>query len=106
MSRILITGASGFTSPYLAASLARAGHDLYGIVHVGHNDCLKGFRQSFEADLVDLPRITEILNQVQPHHVVHLAGVAFVGRCDIGELYQSNVVATRQLLEALALLQR
>lgn len=102
MTRTLITGAAGFTGRYLTALLTERGHEVHGLVHATHSGAVDGLAGVHQADLADLAAIEKIVAEVRPEHVVHLAGIAFVAHGDIGELYRSNVVGTRQLLEALA----
>jgi GDP-6-deoxy-D-talose 4-dehydrogenase len=100
-TRTLITGIGGFTGHYVAAKLAQQGHDIHGIVHVRDRG-LAGVQRTYEADLADLSSIVRVVQDVRPDHVVHLAGIAFVAHEDVGEIYRSNLLGTRQLLEALA----
>jgi nucleoside-diphosphate-sugar epimerase len=101
MKRTLITGVGGFTGRYMADFLSRRGHEVYGIVHAEHVDPIFGVKHVFEADLVNFRNVTRVVEEVRPNHVVHLAGVAFVGHMDVEQIYRSNIVGTRQLLEAL-----
>jgi nucleoside-diphosphate-sugar epimerase len=101
MTRTLITGVAGFTGRYVAEFLMLQGHEIHGIVH--HKEAeAPGIAHVYEGDLADWPTVKEIVEEVRPDHVVHLAGIAFVAHSDVNEIYRSNVVGTRQLLEALA----
>lgn len=102
MTRTLITGAAGFTGRYLAALLAEQGHQVHGLVHGGPDQSIDGVVEVHEADLADFNAVKKVVDDVRPRHVVHLAAIAFVGHDNIGDLYRSNVVGTRQLLEALS----
>lgn len=101
MTRTLITGVAGFTGRYLAPLLAERGHEVYGLVHESAGE-IYGVSHAYEADLVDLPKVKAIVEEVRPDHVVHLAGVAFVAHSDVEQIYRSNVLGARQLLEALS----
>lgn len=103
MRRTLVTGIGGFTGRYLAPLLAEEGHEIHGIVHA-KDEPLEGVHRVYEADLSDLANIAAIVNEVQPDHVVHLAGIAFVGHSEVEEIYRSNVVGTRHLLAAITAL--
>ena len=100
MTRTLVTGAAGFTGRYVVAALADLGHEVHGIVHAP-DEPLPGVAQLHEADIADLPAVSRIVDSVQPNHVVHLAAIAFVAHDDVEQIYRTNVVGTRQLLEAL-----
>lgn len=100
-ARTLITGVAGFTGRYVARLLAARGHEIHGIVHESPTE-LDDVYRSYEADLADLPTMKRIVQEVRPDYVVHLAGIAFVAHSDIEQIYRSNVLGTRQLLEALA----
>lgn len=102
MARVLITGANGFTGQYLQHRLARDGHELHGIVHEDncpHNALLCSLHV---ADLRDPARLVDIIASVRPERVVHLAAIAYVAHGDAAELYSTNILGTRNLLQALA----
>ena len=101
MTRTLVTGVAGFTGRYLAHALAERGHEVHGLVHQ-HEPELAEIVSPHEADLADLDALKKVVAEVQPDHVVHLAAIANVAHGDIEQMFQTNVVGTRQLLEALA----
>lgn len=103
MSRILVTGANGFTGRYLAAELQRAGYEVHGLVHKPvASGKVPGVSALHVADLSDAAGLAAVVNEVQPDKVAHLAAIAFVAHGDIESIYRTNLVGTRHLLEALA----
>ncbi len=100
MARVLITGAAGFTGQHLLERLAQEGHSLHGLVHraTGNQNLLD---KEYVADLRDLAKVAKVVDAVQPEYVVHLAAIAFVAHGDAAELYSSNILGTRNLLQAL-----
>ncbi|MRW92467.1 NAD-dependent epimerase/dehydratase family protein [Duganella sp. FT80W] len=100
--RALITGLSGFTGQYLAQQLRAAGYQVFGTVSP---DQVAGADQ-FAVDLLDRAALAEVVQQVRPDVVAHLAAIAFVAHGDVEQIYRVNVVGTRNLLEALAALPR
>jgi nucleoside-diphosphate-sugar epimerase len=102
MKRILITGADGFTGFYLANELQRAGYEVHGLVHKPVAGGVPGVARLHVGDLADTARLTAVVQEVQPHQVAHLAAIAFVAHSDASEMYGTNVVGTRNLLEAVA----
>lgn len=101
MTRTLITGIGGFTGHYAATAFLDRGHEVHGIVHHGGGVEIPGVHRVFEADLVDHSAMTQIVEEVRPDYVLHLAGIAFVAHSDVEQIYRSNVIGTRQLLHAL-----
>lgn len=101
MTRTLVTGAAGFTGRYVAHALAERGHEVHGLVHM-HEPELADVVRAHEADLADQDALKKVVAEVRPDHVVHLAAIAFVAHGDIEQMYRTNVVGTRQLLDALA----
>jgi nucleoside-diphosphate-sugar epimerase len=53
------------------------------------------------ANLLNTAFVNSLVAEIDPHFVVHLAAVSFVGHGEIRELYESNIFGTRNLLEAL-----
>lgn len=56
------------------------------------------------ADLTDTEAVKRLVALVRPHRVAHLAAIAFVAHSDIAAIYGVNLLGTRNLLEALAVL--
>jgi nucleoside-diphosphate-sugar epimerase len=103
MSKILITGADGFTGRYLAAELQRAGYEVHGLVRKPVvSGGVAGVSALYVADLSDAAGLATVVREVQPDKVVHLAAIAFVAHGDAEAIYRTNLVGTRNLLEALA----
>ncbi|MFC0167166.1 GDP-mannose 4,6-dehydratase [Pseudoduganella danionis] len=96
--RALITGLSGFTGHYVAEELRAAGYQVYGTVTPGRTAA----EGEFSVDLNDRAALAQVVQQVQPDVVVHLAAIAFVAHGDVEQIYRVNVMGTRNLLEALA----
>lgn len=96
--RALLTGRNGFTGRYVARELEDAGYEVFGLgdrLEVGTTD-------SIAVDLLDRRAVRAAVADVQPDVVLHLAAVAFVAHGDVDEIYQVNVLGTRNLLDALA----
>lgn len=98
MSKVFVTGLDGFTGRYLAQELAQAGHDVCGIVRSPGYD---GPGSAHVCNLLDLNALTGILALERPQAIVHLAAIAFVQHGDVRAIYETNVLGTRCLLEAL-----
>lgn len=95
--RVLITGANGFTGRYLAAEMADHGYEVLGM-----GSAESGQAGHWRIDLADVEGMRDLLKQVQPDIVIHLAALAFVGHGEADDFYRVNVMGTRHLLEAIA----
>ena len=100
MSKILITGVDGFTGRYLAKALAGQGHEVLGISHGEISAPIEGLVCSYICDLNDAQGLNDILLNVKPDKVAHLAAIAFVSHGVVEDIYRTNVVGSRNLLEA------
>jgi len=101
MSKILITGVNGFTGRYLAAELHRAGYEVHGLVHMAIRGNVAGVSALHVADLSDAAALAAVVHEVGPDKVAHLAAITFVAHGDAEAIYRTNLVGTRNLLEAL-----
>jgi GDP-6-deoxy-D-talose 4-dehydrogenase len=79
-----------------------AGYEVHGLVHMAGNLALEGVKQLHVADLSDPKALADVMGVVQPAKVAHLAAIAFVAHGDVEAIYRTNLIGTRNLLEALA----
>lgn len=96
--RALLTGCHGFTGRYVVAELAAAGFDVVGLAH----DADPPRAGVLRANLLDRAALHDAIATARADVVVHLAAIAFVAHGDADEIYRTNIVGTRNLLEALA----
>ncbi|MDE2421511.1 MAG: GDP-mannose 4,6-dehydratase [Gammaproteobacteria bacterium] len=99
MATALITGINGFTGHYLAEELHTAGYTVVGLSSTEIEP--SGSRVNYLCNVLDREQLVNILTQVKPDVVVHLAAIAFVAHNDVDAMYRTNVVGTRNLLEAI-----
>lgn len=102
MSRILVTGCSGFLASHLLQGLAgEAGNRVFGVTEVA------GFRhpgiEVFQVDIRRRDDLERLVAQVRPEQTFHLAAVANVGFAwkNPALTYEVNFLGTSNLLEAL-----
>jgi GDP-4-dehydro-6-deoxy-D-mannose reductase len=93
--RVLITGAGGFVGRTLVAHLREAmpQADLHGTQHPDHNEpAIDGVAVS-RLDLCDPTAVRQLIEEVRPDHIYHLAGQAFVPRSfeDPWDTFANNV---------------
>ncbi|MFQ5575446.1 MAG: GDP-mannose 4,6-dehydratase [Anaerolineae bacterium] len=103
--RVLITGITGFAGGHLAMHLARnTAVELYGIDRNATRlpAALQGRATVFEGDLLVESFVKEVLQQVRPTAVFHLAGQAFVPAAweNPWETFQLNVLPQLNLFKA------
>jgi nucleoside-diphosphate-sugar epimerase len=98
--KAFITGISGFTGQYLAAELQGAGYRVSGTAH--HSEEVRS--DVHLVDLLDREHLRQVVAEVRPDFVAHLAAISFVAHGDAEAIYRVNIVGTRNLLEALAAL--
>lgn len=87
----LLTGARGFTGRYVARALEEAGYEVRELRIADR-----------PVDLLDREAVLAAVAQAAPDVVVHLAAIAFVAHDDVDAIYRTNIVGTRNLLQALA----
>jgi GDP-6-deoxy-D-talose 4-dehydrogenase len=87
LGRVLITGISGFTGPYVRAALEDRGYQVVGLDET--------------VDLLDADAVEQVVKDEGFDYVVHLAAVSFAAHEQASD-YQVNVLGTRNLLESIA----
>jgi GDP-6-deoxy-D-talose 4-dehydrogenase len=97
--RVLITGIASFTGPYLARELALSGYEVYGF---SQQEFVNKHATSFEGNLLDIASLENAISSCNPDFIIHLAAITYVPHGDIAEMYLTNVVGTRNLLETIA----
>ena len=107
--RVLITGVSGFVGSHLLDLLAckKAMYELYGIVrerspleNISHNlDSIK----LISCDLINQSTVLNVVNEIEPDHIYHLAGESSVKLSWGGALsmVNNNIIASLNIHEAL-----
>lgn len=95
--RVLVTGVNGFTGRYMRAELETNGYEVFGLGTHPNDD--PNYRQ---VKLTDAQALHTVLAEIKPSAVVHLAALAFVAHGDANAFYETNLVGTRNLLEAIS----
>ncbi|QQK06608.1 MULTISPECIES: NAD-dependent epimerase/dehydratase family protein [Burkholderia] len=107
--RAFVTGLTGFTGRYMAQRLEAAGYDVWGTVTPGAtrpDDPAFANCTLLQADLLDANAMRAAAADARPDAVVHLAARAHVARDEPSQTYAVNIAGTRNLLAALAGLDR
>jgi GDP-6-deoxy-D-talose 4-dehydrogenase len=97
VAKALITGINGFTGRYVARELEKAGYEVHGL---GPEESTNP--RFHRVDLLDGAMLKQVIDEVGPAAVVHLAGVSHVMHSNANAFYDVHVVGSRNLLEALA----
>ncbi|KAF1031250.1 NAD-dependent epimerase/dehydratase family protein [Burkholderia sp. Ac-20384] len=107
--RAFVTGLTGFTGRYMAERLHAAGYEVWGTVAPGTaqpDDPAFAHCTLLPVDLLDADAMRAAAADARPDAVVHLAARAHVAQDEPSQTYAVNIVGTRNLLAALAGLDR
>ena len=88
---------AGFTGYYLSKALINAGYEVHGMGLTPRHET-----NYHQLDLSDVEAMRNLVAQIQPNVVVHLAAISFVGHPDPEAFYQVNLIGTHHLLSVLA----
>jgi GDP-4-dehydro-6-deoxy-D-mannose reductase len=99
MQHILLTGAGGFVGKVLRKFLHEAG---FQVTCTSHLPATEGEVDFIHLDICDNSAVRDVVERLQPTHVVHLAAVTHVPTsfADPQRTWQTNVMGTLNLLEA------
>ncbi len=93
--KALITGSRGFVGPYLREELEKNGYQVTGLD-------LQSDEMTIQADLLDTKAVQQVISQVKPDAIFHLAALA-----DIGKSWKKpqltmemNIISAINLMEA------
>lgn len=93
--KTLLTGARGFTGPYVRAEFERAGHHVVGAVFDAPLES-----DEVSIDISDLASCRSVIDREQPDVIVHLAGIAATQELRAEPYYSINTTGTENLLRA------
>ncbi len=108
--RVLITGHTGFKGSWLSTCLSIMGAKVFGISNLiptnpSHFENIKDhIEKDFRSDIRDFSRIKELIKEIQPDYVFHLAAQSLVKKSYIKPrlTWETNLMGTINLLEGLS----
>lgn len=100
MSKVLVTGATGFVGSWLTQKLLHLGRDVRVISRSGkfHTDGDSSKLEIFKGDVTQPASLLEATKNI--HTIFHLAGVVGYSRAMREQMYQTNVMGTQNVLDA------
>lgn len=98
--KALITGVSGFVGTYLSDRLLECGYDVVGLSRTRPSNKEVNY---IHCDITDSRLVEQVLKQVRPDEIYHLAGSGFIPSSykDPAETYRTIVNGTLNLYESL-----
>jgi nucleoside-diphosphate-sugar epimerase len=93
--KALITGVDGFTGRYLKTALEKEDIVVYGTTHNQSNE-----KNTYTVDITDQIAVENLIENIKPNYIIHLAAISFVGHGNANEFYKVNVIGTEYLLLA------
>ncbi|MFZ0446298.1 MAG: NAD-dependent epimerase/dehydratase family protein [Bacillus sp. (in: firmicutes)] len=100
LNKLLITGASGFTGQHACRHFVKTGFDVTAMT--GNNAVNEQVRTE-HCDLTDKVGVINIVKEIKPDYLLHLAGHNHVGESWLhpGLSLEANVMSTLHLIDAL-----
>jgi CDP-glucose 4,6-dehydratase len=108
--KVLVTGHTGFKGGWLSLWLKLMGADVYGISNEIYDDPslfkvsdIETQMKSYLADIRDLDKMKEIIHEVRPDFLFHLAAQPIVKKAfeEPIDTFTTNIIGTANILEAL-----
>ena len=94
----IVTGLAGFTGIHLAEALKADG---WRVVGLDRKACWIGDVEVRQCNLLNEEELNREISTLAPRSVIHLAGISSLTYANIRELYETNIVGTRNLFDAL-----
>ena len=110
--KVLVTGHTGFKGGWLSLWLKLMGADVYGISNEIYSDPsifkvakIESQMQSYIEDIRDLDKMKQIIQDIKPDFLFHLAAQPIVKKAfeEPLDTFTTNVIGTANILEALRL---
>jgi nucleoside-diphosphate-sugar epimerase len=104
MKRVMVTGATGFIGANLTRRLLNDGYEIFLLVRPGYfpqriHSIIRDVHH-YEIDFLDKESLQQIVKQVRPDWVFHLAAFgAYSWQTDMMKMIQTNIIATINLVE-------
>lgn len=101
IKKLLIFGTSGFVGPYLAREFHNYDYEIMGC-DLNESSSLPEYVHFFHCDILNGLEVTNLINKVQPSHIVNLAAISSVGQSwKMPQMpMQVNVIGALNILEA------
>ena len=99
--KALVTGIEGFVGPHLASFLSSQDYEVAGTYYAFE----PAGKSLYHMDILDKTEVANVINEVKPDHIFHLAGFSSVAMSFTmpDECKSINVTGTRNLLDAIKL---
>ena len=94
--KVLITGINGFTGIHLSNFLRSKNYEVFGIGNKNINS-----KNIFNCDIRDKKRLKKIINEIKADYIIHLAAISSPVHPNELEIYDVNVLGTKNLLESI-----
>ncbi len=100
-SKILVTGGNGFSGYHIIKELNKRDCTVCIIDISSYREDIDA--SHYQTDLTNLSVLYEIIHQVKPEYVIHLAAIHYIPYCNEHplETFRTNVMGTANLLAAL-----
>lgn len=96
-TRVLVTGATGFSGQHVCRELLSRGYEVIG-TSVNQTD--KSDASLHQLDICDSTAVNDLFREIQPTHLLHLAGIASPAEGDKLAFFDVNTLGAVNLLEA------
>jgi GDP-4-dehydro-6-deoxy-D-mannose reductase len=96
---VLITGAGGFVGKYMSQYLRTLSDKIYIAGIDLRDDAAKMYDSFYTDDLQDSGRVKNIIEELKPRYIIHLAGTFGTG--DTQQIIRVNVLSIMTLLDAM-----